>query len=89
MSTSVVEWSGVKCSEGLRNRASNIIRKYTHCTKFYCFFHILLVLLCFTVYTVVCFVCFYLILYIIYFYCYVCSILGTVFHHVVLCTVCV
>ena len=66
--------------------------------KFYCFFHILLILLCITVYTVVCFVCFYLILYItsnhsfvmfMYSYCYVCSVLGIVFHCVVLCIVCV
>jgi len=42
--TGVVKWS-----EGLRNRVSIIIRRYTDHMKFYCFFHILLVLLCFTV----------------------------------------
>jgi len=89
VSTSVVKWI-----EGLRNRVSISIRRYTDHMKFYCFFHILLVLLCFIVYMVVCFVFFYLILYIMYYfvmfmysYCYVCSVLGIVFHCVVLCIV--
>jgi len=91
VSTSVVKWS-----EGLRNRVFIIIRRYADRMKFYCFFHILLVLLCFVVYMVVCFVCFYLILYnllcilFVMFmcsHCYVCSVLGIVFHCVVLCIV--
>ena len=48
-----VQWSGLKCSEVLRNRVSIIIRRYTHHMKFYCFFYILSVLLCFIVYMVV------------------------------------
>jgi len=60
--------SSVKWSEGLRNRVSIIIGRYTDRMKFYCFFHILLVLLCITVYMVVCFVCLYLILYIYIFF---------------------
>jgi len=66
-----VSASGVEWSEGLRNRVSVIIRRYTHHTQFYCFFHIPLVLLCITVYMVVCFVWFCLILYNMYSYCYV------------------
>jgi len=50
---------------------SIINRRYTDHTKFYCFFHILLVLFCTIVYMAVCFVCFYLILYIMYYYWYV------------------
>jgi len=46
VSASVVKWS-----EGLRNRVSIIIRRYTDRMKFYCFFHILLVLLYIIVYT--------------------------------------
>jgi len=61
----------VKWSEGLRNRMSVIIRRYTDHMKFYCFFHILLVPLFIIVYMVVCFVCFYLILHIMCYYCYV------------------
>ena len=66
------KWEEVKClqvelhvakwNEGLRNRVSIIIRRYTDHMKFYCFFHILLVLLCITVYIVARFVCFCLIL---------------------------
>jgi hypothetical protein len=67
---SEVGWSVVKCSEGLRNRVSIIIRRYEGHMQYCCFFHILLVLLCFVVYMVICFVCFYLILYIMCF-CYV------------------
>jgi hypothetical protein len=54
----------VKSNEGLSNRVSIIIRRYTDRMKFYCFFHILLVLFCVIIYFVICFVCFYLILYI-------------------------
>ena len=94
MSTNEVKWNELKWSEGLWNRVS--IRRYRDHMKFYCFFYILLVLVCFIVYMVVCFVCFCLILYIRYsfvmFMCsyfYVCSVLGIVFHCVVVCTVCV
>jgi hypothetical protein len=68
---SKVEWSGVKWSEGLRNRVSITIRRYPEHMKFYCFFHILLFLLFITVCMVLCFVCFYLILCVMYCYCYV------------------
>jgi len=71
MGRSEVSTSVVKCSEGLRNRVSIIIRRYTDHMKFYCFFHILLVIFCIIVHMVVCFVCFDLILYIIYSYYYV------------------
>ena len=57
--------------EGLRNRVSTITSRFTYHTKFYCFFHILLVVMCINVYTVVCFACLYLILYITYSYCYI------------------
>ena len=43
----------------------------------------------FIVYMVVCSVCLYLILCILYSNCYICSVLGIVFHCVVLCIVCV
>ena len=62
-----------------------IIRRHTDHMKIYCFFHIILVLLFFIVY----FVCVCLISYIMYSYCYVCSVLGILFHCVVLCIVCV
>jgi hypothetical protein len=64
VSTSVGKWS-----EGLRNRVSIIIRRYTDHMEFYCFFHILLFLFCIIVYMVVRFVCFRLILYIVLSYC--------------------
>ena len=59
VSTSVVKWS-----EGLRNRVSVIIRRYTNRMKFYCFFRILFLPFCIIVYMVVYFVCCCLILYI-------------------------
>ena len=70
MGRSEVSTSVVKCSDGLSNRVSTIIRSYTDHMKFGCFFHILLVLFCIILYMVVCFECFYLILYIMYSYCY-------------------
>ena len=60
----------MKCSEGLRNKASNIIRRFIDQTKFAAYmavtfiplFHIHLVPFFIIVYMGVCFVCFRLIL---------------------------
>ena len=60
----------MKCSEGLSNRVSVIIRRYKAGMKFAAsmavllitFLYISSVLFCFIVYIVVCFVCFCLIL---------------------------
>ena len=79
----------MKWSEGLSNRVSIIIRRYTDHKKFHCFFHIIWVpfFIIVRVYMAVCFVCFCSILQIIYSYCYICSVLFILFHCVLLCIV--
>ena len=75
---------------------SIIIRRYTDRTKFYCFFRIHLVLFCITVY-MGCMFCMLLFdfvysLFLLLCLCilfYICSVLGIVFHCVILCIVCV
>jgi hypothetical protein len=70
MGRSKVWTSAVKCSEGLSNKVSVIVRRRIDQMKFtvyiavlfITFFHILLVLFCIIVYMVVCFVCICIIL---------------------------
>jgi hypothetical protein len=77
----------VKWNECLRNKMSNIIKRYTDRTKFYCFFHILLVLLCIVVYVVVLF-CMLLFQFVYYVFLLLrMFLLGIVFHCAALCIV--
>jgi len=94
VSTSVVKWS-----EGLSNRMSIIIRRYIDHMRFaaiwlFCLSHFI-IFFGSILYHCICGCMFCMLLFdfievsLMYFYCYVCSVLGILFHCVVLCIVCV